>query len=319
MSNIFLQGDALSVLETLPDNYIQCCITSPPYYGLRDYGMIGQIGLEESPEAYIDRLVDVFREVRRVLRHDGIAFVNIGDSYAGSGKGPTGHNGVGNQEQRQGFHSPKVVIPDGLKPKDLIMIPFRLALALQADGWWVRQTIIWNKPNCMPESVTDRCTTSHEYIFLLAKSERYYYDAQAIAEPASYHETRNGRVGAYQNRAIFSIGDGTKPTGTADRELSTRNKRSVWTIPTMPYSEAHFATFPPKLIEPMVLAGSRPGDIVLDPFSGAGTTALVSLQHGRTPLGIELNPEYIKLAQRRVETVQSHLWQSVSDLMEVPS
>lgn len=322
MSNMFLQGDALAVLATLPSNYVQCCITSPPYYGLRDYGVEGQIGLEETPEQYISRLVQVFSEVKRVLRHDGIAWVNIGDSYVAHRPRENGQysNNEGYGEQIEAFRAAQRATDlrnkAGLKNKDLIMIPFRLALALQADGWWVRQTIIWNKPNCMPESVTDRCTTAHEYIFLLAKSERYYYDGDAIREPHLEKSLQRVKTGLNTDRLRNYPGTPQTLQMGENQQMCHelgRNKRSVWTIPTHSYPGSHFATFPPKLIEPMILAGSRPGDIVLDPFSGAGTVALVSLQHGRTPLGIELNPEYIKLAERRVETVQSHLWDSVAE------
>ena len=268
MSAAVLIGDCLEVLRGLPDSMAQACVTSPPYYGLRDYGHAGQIGLEETPDAYVARLVDVFREVLRVLRDDGTCWLNLGDSYArAGGEGGCGPNAqVGNTqsgEQRRGL-----VPPSGYKPKDLLGIPWMVAFALRADGWWLRQDIIWHKPNPMPESVKDRCTKSHEYIFLLSKSQKYLFDSQAMEEVAN---------------------DGGK-----------KNRRSVWTIPTRPYKGAHFAVFPTALIEPCILAGSRPGDIVLDPFMGSGTTAAVALQHGRQYLGCELNPEYGQLQQERI-------------------
>src|SRR5690554_1460050 len=240
--NQIIQGDVIEALRSLPEGFIHTCVTSPPYWGLRDYGVPGQIGLEPTPEEYVEKMVEVFREVRRVLRDDGTLWLNLGDSYANS-------NTDGNR--RMSLKSTK-----GLKPKNLVGIPWRVAFALQADGWYLRSDIIWHKPNAMPESVKDRPTKAHEYIFLLSKSPRYYYDADAIREDAIYQEKRNGRVGAYQNRAIFHKGDGTTPTGAATRDLSKRNKRTVWTVSTKPFKGAHFAVFPPDLIEPCILAGS---------------------------------------------------------------
>lgn len=338
-------GDALSALRDLPDGIVQTCVTSPPYFGLRDYNVEGQIGLEDTPEAYIARLVEVFREVKRVLRPDGTLWLNCGDSYG-----------------------------DG---KQLQMIPARLALALQADGWILRADLIWHKPNCMPESVTDRPTKAHEYIFLLSKSERYYYDADAIREP-------NVTDSNIRNRAIETWGKNAYPSHLAPmteglREWNNpagRNKRSVWTVSTMPYSEAHFATFPPKLIEPCILAGTSvraceqcgaPWErvterefvptqnplytkggikgmdksngwgatprgitntttldwqptctcdntgsgacVVLDPFCGAGTVPLVALKYQRQYIGIELNPSYVELINKRIHTTQPVLWE----------
>ncbi len=314
MRNEIICGDALSILKTMPSEHIQCCITSPPYFSLRDYGIDGQIGLEDTPEAYIARLVEVFREVRRVLRHDGTCWVNIGDSYAGGGRGGQTESML--SENWQPVY-PKSIVPRGCKPKDLIGIPWLLAFALRADGWYLRSDIIWHKPNCMPESVEDRPTTAHEHIFLLAKNERYYYDADAIAEYAG-HAGKIVSLGEKSFGKRQADGAGITPSGNGLADTftvgNTRNKRSVWAIPTMPYGAAHFATFPPKLIEPCILAGSRPGDIVLDPFMGAGTVALVSIRHGRNWLGIELNPTYIKLAEKRIAYVQQNLWSIESEV-----
>jgi len=300
----------------------QMCVTSPPYFGLRDYGHDGQIGLEQTPEEYIAAMVEVFRCVRDVLADDGTLWLNIGDSYAtqggahggrndnqrGVGAKRTHDNGGGDQQARRA--------PVGLKPKDLIGIPWMLAFALRADGWYLRQDIIWHKPNPMPESVTDRCTKAHEYVFLLSKSERYFFDSEAMKEPAvgaNLHDVTGRtkqrgladtfkRKGSKREQAIPGQSAGThredRPESIYD--LFTRNRRSVWTVATRPYKGAHFATFPPALIEPCILAGSRPGDTVLDPFMGSGTTAAVALQHGRQYLGCELNPEYGPLQQERI-------------------
>lgn len=287
---------------------VQMCVTSPPYFGLRDYGHEGQIGLEETPEAFIAKLVDVFREVRRVLADDGTLWVNIGDSYARppakGGSGPSGKNRewIGdNYGQARGAD-----IPSGCKPKDLIGIPWMLAFALRADGWYLRQDIIWHKPNPMPESVTDRCTKSHEYLFLLTKSPRYFYDSEAVKEPAS----DNAVSAARRNRADFSTvgtkaiqGTGFGQSGkgaNSDHKGETRNRRSVWSIATRPYAGAHFAVFPPALVEPCILAGSRPGDVVLDPFMGSATTAAVAIEHGRQFIGCELNLDYKPLQDERI-------------------
>ncbi len=359
--NKIFQGDCVETLRTMPDNLIDCCITSPPYYGLRDYGIDGQIGLEESPEAYVSKLVDVFREVRRVLKDDGIMFLNLGDSYAGSGKGGQSEEKRSENWQPQYGNKGKRY---GLKPKDLIGIPWMVAFALRADGWYLRSDIIWHKPNCMPESVRDRPTKSHEYLFLLSKSQRYYYDAEAIKEANVTNQSlpdlkrhwserpNNGAISGKGGYRMGSIHNG-------------RNKRTVWTIPTKPYKGAHFATFPEKLVEPCVLAGTSergycpecgkpwvrqvehknmvirktdrmaemgefgrtqssgtmlspaesktigwlpscscgldpvPG-VVLDPFFGAGTSGLVAKKWGRDFVGIELNPDYIKMAEERI-------------------
>ena len=254
------QGDASAILKQLPENFFQCVVTSPPYWGLRDYATNGQIGAENNPEDYIDILVAVFEEVRRVLRDDGTFWLNIGDCYTSGNRGyraPDKKNPVRAMSYR-------AKTPPGLKPKDLVGIPWRLAFALQQSGWFLRSDIIWEKPNCMPESVKDRPTRSHEYIFLFSKSLRYQYKANCIIEPGG------------------------------------RNRRTVWSIPTESFNGAHFATFPPKLIEPCILAGTSPGDWVLDPFLGSGTVGVVCEQQKRKYIGIELNPEYVELALHRI-------------------
>ena len=283
---------------------VQTCVTSPPYFGLRDYGHDGQIGLEETPEQYIAELVEVFRCVRDVLADDGTLWVNIGDTYAanrGAQPAPTNtRNKVG--------HVSGAEVPAGLKSKDLIGIPWMLAFALRADGWYLRQDIIWHKPNPMPESVTDRCTKAHEYVFLLSKSPRYFYDAEAVKEPVSdwtKKAVKSNWTRKTVNQAEGSAGAGgnRKPGKAYSAGLSAdgRNRRSVWTIATRPYKGAHFAVFPPALVEPCILAGSRPGDIVLDPFMGSGTTAAVAIEHGRQFIGCELNPEYKPLQDQRID------------------
>ena len=307
------------MLRGLPDQSVQCCVTSPPYWGLRDYGHEGQIGLEDTPEAYVAKMVEVFREVRRVLRDDGTLWLNLGDSYARNA-GPEESKlatlytmGVGQKKthemgaMRKGENKP----PPGLKPKDLVGIPWRVAFALQADGWYLRQDIIWAKPNPMPESVTDRCTKAHEYIFLLAKSARYYYDAEAVKEQSTMHPVDWNQDGTPRRdshvRGDFS-GKNTQRGKEAFRAISaTRNRRSVWTITTKPYSGAHFATFPPELPRLCILAGSKLGDVILDPFGGSGTTAMVAIELGRTPVIIELNPEYAKLIRQRTSILQVRL------------
>ena len=366
-----LHGDALTMLRTLPADSVHCVVTSPPYWGLRDYGHDEQIGLEETPDAYVARLVDVFREVRRVLREDGTCWLNLGDSYART----TPNHGLGGGIQRNGLtpeSTAKTRMAQGLKDKDLVGIPWRVGFALQADGWWLRQDIIWHKTAPMPESVTDRCTKAHEYVFLLTKSARYFYDAQAIAEPSTGEPQWRDKMGEgyqadYPNGKRFS--DGGRVWGTA-----TRNKRSVWTLVPEPYAEAHFATMPPTLAELCIRAGSsahgccsycgapwervverqangkqygnangkegalrndtaawagRVGETqtetigwqptctheaeripctVLDPFAGSGTTLAVALANGRNSIGIELNAEYIRLAEKRITGTQPALF-----------
>jgi DNA modification methylase len=284
-----LTGDCLEVLRGLPDGMAQTCVTSPPYYGLRDYGHAGQIGLEETPGAYVARLVDVFREVRRVLRDDGTLWLNLGDSYAAGGNGGGNKNDTNVGSLTVGRKLP----PSGYKSKDLLGIPWMVAFALRADGWWLRQDIIWHKPNPMPESVTDRCTKAHEYVFLLTKSARYFYDADSIREPPT------GRTDALSVINTGADNGREKRTLNNDGTIGA-NARSVWTIATQPYSGAHFATMPPALAERCIKAGSRPGDMVLDPFGGAGTTGLVADRLGRSATLIELNPEYARLARERI-------------------
>jgi len=286
----------------------QTCITSPPYFGLRDYGHPGQIGLENTPDEYITALVDVFRCVHDVLADDGTLWLNIGDSYASGGRKTRDSD---DKLVHRGMET-RPVDPEGLKPKDLIGIPWMLAFALRADGWYLRQDIIWHKPNPMPESVRDRCTNAHEYVFLLSKSERYYFDSEAMKEPAVSEKGR-GAIGRGEQGSAKAVGcNGRQPqqdhSGWLGGDGETRNRRSVWTVATRPYKGAHFATFPPALIEPCVLSGSRPGDIVLDPFMGSGTTAVVAVQHGRQYIGCEINPEYQPLQQSRLDPLAMPLF-----------
>lgn len=291
-------GDCRETMRRWKDQGIkaQTCVTSPPYFGLRDYGHEGQIGLEETPEEYIKQMVEVFRCVWDVLEDDGTLWVNIGDSYAGNNSRASnnGRAGFGNARE-------KVVnrTGEGLKTKDLIGIPWMLAFALRADGWYLRQDIIWHKPNPMPESVQDRCTKAHEYIFLLSKSQKYYYDHDAIKEPLKGEpETRDKNAEGYQ--ADYAKGDRFSKGERVFGADGMANKRSVWSVPVKPYTGAHFAVFPSELIEPCILAGAPVGGIVLDPFMGSGTTAQVSQDLGRKYLGCELNPEYGKLQQKRL-------------------
>jgi DNA modification methylase len=378
-------GDCRQLLRAMPDASVQCVVTSPPYFGLRDYGVDGQIGLEATPDAFVAQMVDVFREVRRVLKDDGTLWLNLGDSYAANRGGTTppaqtvagGVNGQGGiaerRGQKDGYNASRDAKAHGLKHKDLIGIPWRVAFALQADGWWLRQDIVWSKPNPMPESVRDRCTKAHEYIFLMTKSERYYYDSKAIAEPVTEStvtrlsqptldkQAGSARVPGKTNGNMKAVGSrrpqrvraeeiarekgltdehiaairaaGVSDVGKAQvtqtgfgkntdavirlaaeaklvlggyyREFltdddGTRNRRSVWSIATAPFSEAHFATFPPELPEICIKAGSKPGDTILDPFGGAGTTGLVADRLGRNAILCELNPEYAAIARRRI-------------------
>jgi DNA modification methylase len=327
-------GDALTELKKLPDESVHCCVTSPPYWGLRDYGTPGQLGLEKTPDEYVAKVVEVFHEVRRVLRDDGTLWLNLGDSYHGGGGGNYGNGKSVSSHKTHptNFHNRQDV--PGLKPKDLVGIPWRVAFALQADGWYLRQDIIWAKPNPMPESVTDRCTKSHEYIFLLAKNGGksllwrakdtnewsyapdllevlidsegketprwrgfdYYYDAEEIKEPAKNEPSWNN----HPHTIPKGHDRGTRAGLHKIEPSSTRNRRSVWTITTKPFRGAHFATFPPDLIEPMIKAGCLVGGIVLDPFFGAGTTGLVASKLGRDYIGIELNPSYVEMAKKRI-------------------
>jgi len=355
---VILLGDVRETLKTVGDGSVQCVVTSPPYWGLRDYGTASwddgdpacdhlppdeapnshkmtsgqktshagrfagphcfkcgarrvdsQIGLEQTPDEYVAEMVAVFREIRRVLADDGVLWLNLGDSYA-----------TGTQASRQQSTNPgvgancpeaqnsvvRVGTPDGLKTKDLVGIPWRVAFALQADGWWLRQDIIWHKPNPMPESVTDRCTKAHEYMFMLTKSARYYFDNKAIKEPVAETSLKRAEYGwdcdrpSTKNASMGGEGIHVDKMGTRFVNPDGRNKRSVWTVPTKPFKGAHFATFPPQLIEPCILATSREADTVLDPFFGAGTTGLVAQRHNRRWIGCELNPEYAKLAEERI-------------------
>lgn len=346
MSVRVLNGDCREVLKTLPDESVHCCVTSPPYFGLRDYGYSGQIGLEASPDAFVAAMVEVFREVRRALRSDGTLWLNLGDSYVGSANNGGKDSKTMNGPQAATGSSLPTKRGEGIKAKDLIGIPWRVALALQADGWWLRQDIIWAKPNPMPESVTDRCTKAHEYIFMLSKSARYYYDQEAIKVPATLstverlsqptldEQAGSDRVPGKTNGPMKAVGKltggsyappGQSPHGNARTDKQRGhgrrhagfndrwdamekaeqcsgmvNKRSVWTVATQPFKEAHFATFPPALIEPCILAGCPAGGTVLDPFGGAGTTGLVADRHGRDAILIEMNPEYAEMARNRI-------------------
>lgn len=353
-----LQGDVRERLADIPDGSIQCCVTSPPYWGLRDYGTAtwdggyalcdhshflgghgnksmmqtssagtqkyqykevcrkcgarridSQIGLEQTPDEYVQQIVDVMGGVRRVLADDGVLWLNLGDSYAGSGKARNADGLVNvdpNSKQATSLGTIlgtlQKVTPDGLKPKDLVGIPWRVAFALQADGWWLRQDIIWHKPNPMPESVTDRCTKSHEYLFMLTKSAKYFFDNKAIQEPSVALGKTSIRFGGNK------YGDSTDPkhatkSGNTYTDTGLRNKRSVWTIPTKPFRGAHFAVMPEALVEPCILATSRHGDTILDPFNGSGTVGVVALRHGRNYIGCELNPEYVSIAEERLNSV----------------
>ena len=296
-------GDVLAILPTLAAGSVRCCVTSPPYFGLRDYGMDGQIGLEPTPDEYVAKLVAVFREVRRVLTDDGTLWLNLGDSYAGRGAtgGTKSFQAAASSVGQRGWIPPA----PGCKDKDLYGIPWRVAFALQADGWYLRSDIIWAKPNPMPESVTDRPTKAHEYVFLLSKQARYYYDAAAIAEPVTEATVAREEYGynkAFRSQFQGSPTDKRHTEGKAVSNVSgsTRNARTVWPIATQPYPEAHFATFPEELPRRCLLAGSAPGDTVLDPFAGSGTTLAVATGHGRSAIGCELSPKYAELARNRI-------------------
>ena len=294
--NLIEFGDCRDIMAKWREDgvKVQTCITSPPYFGLRDYGNDKQIGLESDIGDYVSNIVDVFRHVWHLLSDDGTVWLNLGDSYAGSGKGPS-KSLNGEQHHLEGKHSK--IVPNGLKPKDLIGVPWRVAFALQGFGWYLRQDIIWHKPNPMPESVKDRCTKNHEYIFLLSKKPRYYFDYEAIQEPVKEDwGTRDRSKGKYHNE-----GTGLNPHGGLEKSYEMANKRSVWTVTTKPFHGAHFAVYPPELIEPCVLASTKPHDIVLDPFMGSGTTAMVAQSLNRQYLGCELNPDYAKLQKERLK------------------
>ena len=313
-----LNGDVRQVLSELEPESVQCVVTSPPYWGLRDYGSKGQLGLEETPDEYVKNMIDVFREVKKVLRKDGTLWLNLGDNYFGGGRGE-------DRKYKEAYDSVENSKPDwskikGLKPKDLVGIPWRVALALQADGWWLRNDIIWSKPNPMPEPVKDRLTKSHEYIFLLTKSKTYYYDHESIKEP--YSESSIQRI----NQVTFDKQTGGKKDygkvsvhskntnsirGTLEKFKenlgSGRNRRTVWELVTRSYPEAHFATFPEEIPELCIKAGTKAGDLVLDPFVGSGTTCAVASRLGRESIGIELNEEYLKLARKRCKVESESL------------
>jgi DNA modification methylase len=296
-----LHGDSLEMLKTIPSSTVDCCITSPPYYGLRDYGVDGQIGLEETPEEYVQKLVAVFQEVKRVLKDDGTLWVNIGDSYCGTGdKGD--YKDPKYKDGRNGQVVSRTKNVSGLKHKDLIGIPWMLAFALREDGWYLRQDIIWHKPNPMPESVRDRCTKSHEYIFLLSKSRKYYYNYKAIQEPA---KTTDFVIRDREAGQMNKVPGRSHMNGLKHNMYKVRNIRDVWSVPVRPFKGAHFATFPEELIKPCILAGSRENGIVLDPFFGSGTTGVVATKFNRDFIGIELNSDYIDIAKRRLESVQT--------------
>lgn len=306
---LILIGDCIESMKTLDSESIDSCITSPPYWGLRDYGKDEQLGLEETPEEYVQNMVEVFREVKRVIKEDGTLWLNLGDTYAGN-------NSRASNNGRAGFGNPREAvvsrIPEGVKQKDLVGIPWRVAFALQADGWYLRQDIIWHKPNPMPESVTDRCTKSHEYIFLLSKNKNYYYDYESIREPAAYDGRKDTKLKGSSKYAENGIVPGESEHSFASRGherwiedengLKVKNKRSVWTVPTKSYTGSHFAVFPPELITPCVLAGSRKGGTILDPFAGSGTTGQVAIENNRNVVLCELNEEYAKLIHKRLNS-----------------
>lgn len=302
--NKILFGNCLTSMRQLVEagTQVQTIVTSPPYYGLRDYGVEGQIGLESTPEEYIAKLVEVFRVARELLADDGTLWVNIGDSYASKPNGTLGMSKVDipHVARRTAHARRSSQIPPGFKHKDLIGIPWMLAFALRADGWYLRQDIIWNKPNAMPESIRDRCTNSHEYIFLLSKCQQYYFDQEAIKEPGATSGKRNSFARTSKTCPMPGAAMQHRRTRPDIEYSGSRNKRSVWSVNTKPYSGAHFAVFPHELIVPCILAGSREGDVVLDPFMGSGTTAVVARQLGRLYLGCEINPQYKALQDERL-------------------
>lgn len=331
-------GDACEHMREIPDSSVQCVVTSPPYWGLRDYGRDGQMGLEKSPQAYVDALAYPFELIWKILRKDGTVFLNLGDSYQ-CAKGQA-HGVDPKQPARRYGLRPQDVSIEGLKPKDLVGIPWMVAFALREAGWYLRADIIWNKPNPMPESVQDRPTKAHEYVFLLTKSPRYYYDAAAIREPfapstmrdfgAVYESdgTKDYAAAGVQNpsaikkrikdkqrqgnRRYAGFNDRWDEMERGEQQANGANKRSVWTIATSPYPDAHFATFPEALVEPCILAGSKPGDLILDPFCGSGTTGAVAIRHQRNFVGIELNPAYVELARKRIGAVAPLLAQEIA-------
>ncbi|TVM03000.1 MAG: site-specific DNA-methyltransferase [Candidatus Brocadia sp. WS118] len=315
--------NCLETMRRMPHNFIDCVVTSPPYWGLRDYGHEDQIGLEPTPEEYVSKMVEIFREVRRVLRPEGTCWLNLGDSYNSDPNGMTNGKRGSTLEGGAQLFDPlrkirrKVQVGNGLKPKDLVGIPWMVAFALRSDGWWLRQDIIWAKPNPMPESVKDRCTKAHEYIFLLTKSERYFYDAEAIKEPANYNTDEriaraksnhksmpNSERNGIRPRPFGGAGNGKQNKDRRDYfyygDNEWRNKRSIWEITTQPFPAAHFATFPLELPSLCILAGSPKDGIIYDPFMGAATTALAALKYGRQFIGSEINPEYCEIGNKRI-------------------
>lgn len=308
--------DALAVLRELPSASVNMCVTSPPYYGLRDYGVDGQIGVEDTPFEYVRRLTEIFREVKRVLRDDGTLWLNIADSYAGSGKGIWNKSEAEKTDCKNNYLpddntaiKPMPTVWDGIKAKDMIGIPWMLAFALRADGWYLRSDIIWSKPNCLPENVKDRPTKSYEHIFLLSKSSRYYYDREAIMEPLAQTTVERYKSGVSETTKYAEDADRQalfRPrTDSSGMNNEYRNKRDVWAVATNTYRmEKHFAMFPERLIEPCILAGCPAGGIVLDPFFGSGTTGAASKRLGRHFIGIDLNPEYCASAQHRIGEVE---------------
>jgi DNA modification methylase len=321
--NTILTGDAYKMLKTLQDESVHCIVTSPPYWGLRDYGVKGQIGQEPTPEKFIHEMVKVFREAKRVLKKDGTLWVNIGDSYAAAPKKRTSEQAA-RKSTLTGSKGTQIACKDqikktveGLKPKDLVGIPWMLAFALRADGWWLRQDIIWSKPNPMPESVTDRCTKSHEYIFMFSKSSKYFYDHEAIKTEPKYWGVTGMDGSGYKDAKKYNGKHSDKQRGHSRRHagfnqrwdaMSTKeqmsmgaNKRSVWHIPTKPFPDAHFATYPEELIVDCIKAGCPEGGVILDMFFGAGTTGLVARKLNRNFIGIELNPEYVTIAEKRLQ------------------
>lgn len=311
MSITILNSDCRDALKTLPDQSVHCVVTSPPYFGLRDYGVAKQIGLEPTPDAFVSELVAVFGEVRRVLRDDGTLWLNLGDSYgtvggdtySGFNERWSGTGGAGSKQNATLAGVTNRKIKTGLQPKNLIGIPWRVAFALQADGWYLRQDIIWHKPNPMPESVRDRCTKAHEYIFLLSKSGRYFYDHESAME-----QVADSTVKRLSQPTLLRQGGSARVPGKTNGNMKAvgrtdkRNRRSVWTVTTKPFKGAHFATFPVDLITPCILAGCPEGGTVLDPFGGAGTTGMAALRLGRSAILIELNPEYAAMAERRIKS-----------------
>ena len=310
--NQIIIGDCFQELKKIPDNVFDCCITSPPYYRMRDYGVPEQIGNEETPYEYIEKLTRIFGEVKRCMKENGTLWVNIGDGYGGSGKGAAFYpETLKDSLQKSNMGSYKQNVMKGrysdksIKKKDMMGIPWMLAFALRDSGWYLRQDIIWEKPNPMPESVKDRCTKSHEYIFLFSKSPEYYFDNEAIKEPTVYKtgSREDKKQGEFQGKRHAH--EGFKHISDSFRAIrDTKNKRDVWRVPVSTYRGAHFATFPVDLVIPMVLAGTKPGGVILDPFAGSGTVAEVAVRLQRSYVAVELNPEYEKLIEERVRKVQ---------------